>query len=114
MSRPLALLLLGIVSACALPRPAGEASARRWYHGTGFCIALAPDETIEREDTGSDFTLYHYRRGDEQVTIYEGGHPTPGGVIRQTGFGWPPLISIHGPRSFARRFLVGDRRRACG
>ena len=91
----------------------GSGAARLWFHGATFCIALAPDEVIERQEPVSDFTLYEYRRGDTGATIYEGAYPGPGGIILRTGADYPPLLSVHGPRALARRILTGNRRSAC-
>ena len=100
------------LAACVTTAPrlgAGE----RWHREGSFCIALAADESIEREDPGTDFFLYHYRRGDRHIVIYEGNHPQRGGIILQTGQRFPAVLSVHGDPALARRMLVGERAAAC-
>ncbi len=104
----------GLLAACATVAAPALRQGERWHREANFCLALAPDETIERVDPGSDFILYRYRRGDETVVIYEGNYPQPGGVVLQTGFNFPSVISIHGDEAFARRFLIGEQMSVCG
>lgn len=103
-----------LASSCAA---AGDAPTLgrgdHWYRSESFCIALHPDETIERQDGGGDFILYLYRRGAEEIVIYQGNYPSPGGVLLRTGLPFPALLSVHGPRALARRLLVGARASAC-
>lgn len=103
-----------IASSCAAAeRAPALARGDRWYRSESFCIALHPDESIERRDGGEDYILYLYRRGPEEIVIYQGNYPSPGGILIRTGLGFPSILSVHGPRALARRLLVGARANAC-
>jgi hypothetical protein len=104
-----------LMASCTAPGGVARlAPGDRWYGSETFCIALHSDETIERQDGGEDYILFLYRRGGEEIVIYQGNYPSPGGAIIRTGMNFPALLSVHGSRELARRLLVGKRRSACG
>lgn len=108
MSHALALLPLAILQADA---PSREITGPAIACGSAFVIELRAGEALTWRDTGMDFVAYRFRQRGKVTVIYEGNHPQPDGIVRDTGLSAPAKVVVHGGKDVASRLRFDQQLR---